>query len=88
MEATDSSGGESGLDPVWRDVGRRLAAGSAAFCALLSLLHDASVPTAALRGGITLVVVSLACRVGFHALHSSLLIESRSQAPSEREETP
>lgn len=86
MEATDSSGGDSGLDPAWRDVGRRLAAGSAAFCALLSLLHDASVQTAALRGGLTFLLVGVACRVGVYALNSSLLIEARAKAPAETEE--
>lgn len=68
----ENSYAELGSDPAWQALGRRLAVGSGALFALLSLLRDTSVQLAALRGAGVLLAVSLVWRLGTLALAHAL----------------
>lgn len=57
-----------GFPPEWFALGRRLAVGAGAACALLSLLHDAPPSTAALRGALAWAAVMLHFRLSARAL--------------------
>lgn len=74
---------ERELDPAWGVLGGRVATGSAAFFALVTLLCDGSVLRAVLHGAGTLVAIGLVWRVGLFALERSLPIASEPEEADE-----
>lgn len=74
-----------GLDPDWYAFGARLAAGSAALFALISLNRDVPVPQAALRGLLALVAVRVTWWLGWRALRRALQADGVSATPLEEE---
>ena len=66
-------------ETVWRDLGRSLATGAGALCALLSLLSGTTVSTACVRGAVALFGVLLLTRLGAAALRAIEAVEQRAQ---------
>lgn len=62
-------------DSVWRALGRSLATGTGALTALVSLLAGATLTTACIRGGATLVGLLLLTRIGAAALAAAQAAE-------------
>ena len=62
--------------PAWNALGNRLAVAVGAACGLLSLLFDAPIETAALRGGLAWVAVLAHFRLSARAIGWRVLQEA------------
>ncbi|MBI5434172.1 MAG: hypothetical protein HZA52_15165 [Planctomycetes bacterium] len=59
------------LVTAWLSTGRAIAVAAGALVALIALDHDVDLDIAALRGGLTTIVVVLLVKYGARALHWS-----------------
>ncbi len=64
MKRSETANGAVPLTRAWSVAGRQFAAGSGALVALLSLLADAPVRVASLRGAVTFLSLLLLTRCG------------------------
>ncbi len=68
---------------TWRSLGHRFAVAGGCLAALISLLNDAPVLTASLRGAAAYAVVLVVAKLGLVALEHTLALEKRAQAKDE-----
>ena len=69
--------------PAWMALGHRVAVAAGAACGLISLLWDAPVATAALRGGLTWFAVLAHFRLSARALGWRLMQEAAEEGAAD-----
>lgn len=71
----DRGSGGFPLESAWRAISHRLAVIGGSLAGLMSLLHHAPIPTAALRGLATYVAVLCVSRLGLAALERATVLD-------------